>query len=135
MKNPIFTLPPIAEIAQNALTAHFQNRLQATTTKAMPLAGYYNRDTDTCCVVGASIPPDIAGRLDKEEYPAIGDLIDTQTVATTGFAAAEKLRYLQRLHDGIVTMRMQGPYVTPRRLAEAQQKLLDYLKRLAGGRP
>jgi|SRR5215472_8888372 len=137
MKHPIFTMPSMAEIAQNALNAHFEDRLQATSTHHSTTKGpsYYCPETGCCCAIGASIPPEVATVLDSQEYPAVTDLYDFRIIALPGIATVEQCRYLQRLHDSIVTMRMQRRGVPVEHLARKEHELLTHLKKLAGGRP
>jgi len=135
MKNPVFTMPTLAEVAQNALSAHFEDRLQATSTRHAGRGSHYYDPTTRCsCVLGASMPEEIALALDKEEYPSIVDLFNTRTIGLPGFGAVEQARFLQTLHDQITPMRM-GRFTDPAAIAAKQRELLDRLKKLAGGRP
>jgi hypothetical protein len=80
------------------------------------------------------MPCNVGLILNKQEYPSIADLADFMIVAMPG-GGIEEARYLQTLHDTLVTARMQKVGITPEVMAEKERKLLDRLKLLAGGRP
>ena len=119
---PLFTLPPLAKIARNALGAHARDELQATSSRhAGKGAHYYDPGTKCCCVIGASIPPKLAMALDRQEYPAMVDLLDAGVVVAYG-PVRDQLRYLQRLHDSVLLGDPSG---------DKKRRLLDYLRDLA----
>lgn len=128
-----FIFPSAKIVAQNALMAHFEDRLQATSTRAPISARYYHERTNTCCVLGASIPPDIAESFDDCVDASLNGLSEANLVLVR--TDLDKLRYLQRLHDKIVTARSNGYFAAGSamalNIAEWKQRLLDYLKELA----
>jgi hypothetical protein len=123
----MFKMPKLSVVARNALKAHLENRLEATTTKREYLDPHYLDPDGCCCALGASMPPDIALMLDKEKAPGIWDLTDHNLVW-----CPEEVRHyarLQKMHDNLVSARYNRSPVEV--IAEKTRTLLDHLEQLA----
>ena len=90
------------DVIRNAVRAHRQGRLAATSELALTTSGCrYRYDTPKhhCCVIGASIPPKLARKFDARENPSVGALIDDGLIVTRG---RKFLQRLQSAHDDCI---------------------------------
>jgi hypothetical protein len=125
-RKPIFKLSPVREVARNALAAHRAGRLQATTRRQVSRPGcyYYDREEDVCCVIGASLPPDIGERFDKiSEGSDDGGSIVALVARHHKLELSDPddlriLQALQSMHDDIVGGSRQRRYEFLRLLHE-----------------